>query len=148
MPPYSNRNKLDDLTEQAGELVTQINRLNAGTGVEVEGLNRKVRRSQKMMALIAVSLLANLILTVAVAFTVHSTVENTQQVDAVTQRLDHQQNVTRKQVLCPLYQIFVDSKSDQGRKAYPQGPKEYDRVFKVIEKAYDTIQCADVKPRD
>lgn len=147
MPPYSNRNKLDDLTEQAGELVAQINHLNAGTGVEVEGLNKKVRRSQKMMILIGVSLVANLVLTVTVAFTVRSTVENTDKVDTVTQRLDYQQDVTRKQVLCPLYQIFVDSKTEQGRQAYPKGPKAYDENFAIIEKSYNVIQCADVKPR-
>lgn len=140
MPPYSNRNKLDDLTEQAGELVAQINHLNAGTGVKVEGLNKKVRRNQVMMVL-------NIILTVVVAFTVYSTVENTDKVDTVTQRLDYQQDVTRKQVLCPLYQIFVDSKTEQGRQAYPKGPKAYDENFAIIEKSYNVIQCADVKPR-
>lgn len=145
MPDYSNRNKLDALSEKADELVTEINRLSTGTGRQLEGVEKKQRRNAKIGLLVLLSFVIDVVVTVVVGFTVFETSSNTDKVDKITQRLDYQQTVTRKKVLCPLYQIFVDSKSAEARKTYVKGPKEYDRIFGIIQDSYNTIECAKFK---
>lgn len=145
MPNYSNRNKLDELNEQAKGLITEISKLNEETGNQISGVSKRLTRNQKIMWLLVATLLLTVITTVVLAFTVASTRENTEKVDAITTRLDIQQTVTRQKVLCPLYQIFVDSRSEQARKTYPRGPEEYDRIFNIIQTSYDTIKCGEFK---
>lgn len=147
MPNYSNRNKLDALSEQAGELVAEINRLNEDTGKTLEGVNTKVRRNQRMTWLVGLSLLADLLVTVVLGFTLHSTTTNADKTDRVAARLTYNQTVTRQKVLCPLYQLFIDSKSEAGRKSYPEGPAAYDKVFMTLQESYDIIRCAQYKEK-
>lgn len=140
MPNYSNRNKLDALSEQAAELVAEINKLNSDTGQQLEGVNTKVKRNTRMTWVVGLSLLADVVITLVLGFTVN-------RVDNVTDRLNYSQNVTRQKVLCPLYQIFIDSKSPEGRARYPEGPAAYDKVFATLQESYDTIKCAEFKEK-
>lgn len=137
--------KRDELTEQARNLVSEINKLNSDTGTKLEVVTKRQRRNTKVMVLVLLSFLADIIVTLVLGFTIHATAENTDKVDKITQRLDYQQDVTRKKVLCPLYQLFVDSRSEEGRKAYAKGPAEYDRVFNQIQDSYNAINCAEFK---
>lgn len=147
MPNYSNRNKLDALSEQAGDLVAEINKLNEDTGRTLEGVNTKVRRNQRMTWLVGLSLLADLIVTVVLGFTLHQTSTTADKTDKVTDRLNYSQNVTRQKVLCPLYEIFINSKSDVGRQRHPGGPAEYDKIFVTFQQSYDVIKCAQFKEK-
>ncbi len=143
-----NREKLEALTQTANDLVAGVNALNAGTGVKVASLSTRIRRNQKVLWIVIASVVLDIAVTLVVTFTVVNTRENTDKLNDLTARLNYSQNVSRKQALCPLFKIFVDSKSDAGRKAYPQGVKEYDRLFGIIEGSYRSLQCdsADLKP--
>ncbi len=144
----SNSDKLDILTDTANDLVSEVNKLNEGTGKSVAGLSTRIRRNQRVQAVVIASFVLDLILTVVLALNVSHTQTNADQLHAITDRLDYNANVQRKQVLCPLYKLFVDSRSDAGRKAYPKGPKEYDRLFGILQGSYNALQCdkADLKP--
>jgi hypothetical protein len=52
------------------------------------------------------------------------------------------QTTQRQKALCPLYQVFLDSKSPEGRAAAPD-PLKYDHAFKVIQEGYDALECSD-----
>lgn len=134
------RAKLDALTEVANELVQEVNTLNQG-GKQVENLTTKVLRNYKILWLCIASLVGLFVVTVILGITVYTSQNNSEKLDKLTQRLDYSQTVTRKQVLCPLYQVFLDSKSEQGRAAYPKGPAEYDRLFATLERSYKVLHC-------
>jgi cell division protein FtsB len=129
--------RLEALSQTAEELVTELNQLNQGTGREVSGLKIKVRRNQRVMAVVIASFLLDVVLTAVLAVTIHD-------VDKLTSRLEYSQKVQRARVLCPLYKIFVDSRNDQARATYPAGPAEYDRVFNIITDSYKTLNCVNV----
>jgi hypothetical protein len=55
----------------------------------------------------------------------------------------HDQFVTREQVLCPLYSIFVKSYNPNSLAAKAQGIEQYNRTFEDIRHQYDVLGCAE-----
>ena len=82
----------------------------------------------------------DILLTVVISFALAGMNANTERIDALTQRLDTAQTVQRQKALCPLYQIFLDSKSAAGRAAAPD-PAKYDHAFVVIADGYKALEC-------
>lgn len=135
------RARIDALTETANDLIQEINKLNTGTGKSVESLNTKMRRNKHIMWVVIASLIVDIAITVGLTLTVNNTQQNSERIDKITQRLDYNANVQRKKVLCPLYEIFVNSRSEAGKAQYPQGPEAYDKTFDSIQGQYDALNC-------
>lgn len=141
MPDYSNRNKLDLLSEQAGELVSEINKLNNGTGQKLEGLSTKVRRSQTLMWIAIASFLVDVAVTLVLGFTIHTTQTNTDRIDKI-------QSATSDDVLCPLYQQFINADTPKARefaRSSGQDMKVRAQAFQVIRDGYAALHCT---PKD
>ena len=81
---------------------------------------------------LAFSVLLDILLTI---FIVNLTVE-----------VDRTQELTRSQVLCPLYQQFVNADTPVQRERARQAGQDLkarDEAFAVIHKSYDALECAD-----
>jgi len=134
--------RLSALSDTAHDLVKEVNRLNADTNTSVTGVNKRLRRNQKILSLVAISFAVDLIVTGIGLYAIHTTSDNQKDVRQLTARLDNNQQVQRRKVLCPLYRILLDSKSEDARRVYVKGPDAYDRVFKTIEDGYNALQCS------
>lgn len=133
----SNQERLEALTQSANELVAEVNTLNEGTGRKVEDVQKKVRRNQLILWFALASFIADIALTAILTLTINN-------VSNLTDRVNFSQRTQRARVLCPLYKIFVDSRSEQGRQAYAKGPEAYDKVFDIIEDSYRVLNCEHV----
>lgn len=139
--PEEVKRKLDRLTEVAEELTQEIDTLQSATGQQNNTVLRRLTRNKRVMILVLISFLVDIGVTIGLAVTINHTANTTDKVNNITARLNYGQDVQRRKVLCPLYQIFVDSKSEAARKTYPKGVKEYDRVFGIIQRSYNVLEC-------
>lgn len=140
--PESIPRRLEALSQTANDLVTAVNGLNDETNQRVMGVNKRLNHNKKLMWIVIISFIVDLSLTGTMAWVFHQSRETTQDVKAITKRLDYNSQVQRRKVLCPLYQLFMDSKSEQARASNPNGPAAYDKAFKVIEEGYNALNCA------
>lgn len=129
---------VQDLTAAAKELIQRIEKLDDSKGTQIVRLAVTGRRNRQLIWILAAVVAVLLVFASLVA-------NNANRIDSVTQRLDKSQTVGRKQALCPLYQLFLDSKSDRGRMANPRGPKAYDEAFAIIERGYKALECNEFK---
>jgi hypothetical protein len=132
--------RLDRLINLATALNAEVGDLAQNSGRQFVSLARTARTNRLMIWIVVGGGVLDLILTVALGFTVTGMVRNAQRVDALTQRLDMAQTTQRQKALCPLYGIFLDSKSPEGRKAAPD-PNKYDHAFVVIRDGYKVLEC-------
>src|SRR3954469_17851482 len=93
--------RIAELTDAAEDIVTSINQLNSETGTQLVSLAVRARRNRMMIWLLAFSLALDVFLTV---FMVH-----------LTLKVDQAQQLTHSQVLCPLYQQFINSDTPKAR---------------------------------
>lgn len=150
MSPENNdrSEELARLTAVAYELVDNVNKLNRDSGKQLVTLTHRAKRNRQMIWMLIGSFLVDVVLTILLAAGFVSVNDNANKIESVTTRLDMSQTIGRQRALCPLYQIFLDSKSDAGRKRSPQGPEAYDRAFKTIEDGYNALECNDFKVKD
>jgi hypothetical protein len=123
--------RIAELTEAAEQIAEGVNALNRETGGQLVNLAVRARRNRMMIWGLALSLLLDFILTV---FIVH-----------LTFQVDDAQQLTRNQVLCPLYQQFVNSDTPTQRERARQAGQDLkarDEAFAVIHKSYDALRCA------
>jgi hypothetical protein len=132
--------RLAQLTEVARELLNEIAELKAEGGEQFVSLARRARSNRRMIWGLAVSLTFSIALTVAFGFGLNRVESNTNGISKLTTRMDVAQTDTRRRAWCPLYQIFRDSKSPQGRAAATD-PEAYDHAFEVIEDGYRALNC-------
>ncbi len=128
------------MIELARQLITEIDELGIKAGDQFVSLAKRARTNRVLIMATIVSVGLDLVLTVVLALIGIGMQHNTDRIDALTQRLDTAQTVQRQKALCPLYQIFLDSKSPQGRKAAPD-PEKYDHAFVVISDGYKALDC-------
>ncbi len=129
-----NPNKYDDLTEAANDIVLSINELNRQTGGQLISLATRAKRNRRMIWGLAISLALDVILTL---FMVN-----------LTNKVDEAQKLTKSQVLCPLYQQFINADTPEGReraKMAGQDLKARDEAFVVIRHSYNVLKCSDVR---
>jgi hypothetical protein len=127
-----NHDKIAALTEAAEELVLNINALNRETGGTLVSLSLRAKRNRRIIWALAVSLFLDVTLTI---FMVN-----------LAYKVDEAQQLTRNQVLCPLYQQFVNSDTPAAReraRVARQNLEARDEAFRVIRKSYDALECAD-----
>lgn len=133
--------KLDRLIREAQDLGAEVEQLASKTGVQFVSLATTARWNRRMIWIVSIGGALLTLVTVVMVFLVVGVRSNTDRIDGVTQRLDATQTQQRRRALCPLYQIFLDSKSAAGRAAAPD-PEKYDHAFDVIQKGYDVLDCA------
>lgn len=132
--------RMIELISLANTLINEIETLADDSGKQFVSLAHRARTNRLLIIATAASVMFDLLLTVILAFVGIGWHENTNQIDTLTHRLDTQQTVQRQKALCPLYQVFLDSKSKQGRDAAPD-PEKYDHAFVVIQQGYDALEC-------
>lgn len=132
--------RTDELISLATTLISEIEELSDASGKQLVSLARRARINRLLILATAASVIIDLVLTIVLTIIGVGMQHNTDRIDQLTQRIDEAQSVQRQKALCPLYQIFLDSKSDAGRKAAPD-PKKYDHAFVVIKQGYDALEC-------
>jgi hypothetical protein len=128
------------LINLAEQLISEIETLAVDSGQQFVSLAKRARFNRMLITVTAASVLIDLIITVVLTMVGIGWQHNTDRIDQLTQRLDEAQTVQRQKALCPLYQVFLDSKSPQGRAAAPD-PNKYDHAFVVIKEGYDALEC-------
>jgi hypothetical protein len=128
-------NQVDDLIRTAVELNRKIETIALESGSQFVSLARTARRNRMMIWTATIGVALDILLTVVI--TIFGI-----QLTSLTNQLDATQTTQRQRALCPLYGIFLDSKSAAGRKAAPD-PKKYDHAFEVIQQGYRVLGCAE-----
>lgn len=146
-PSPENQKDLDPdravrLAELAAELINEIENLSVDSGQQFVQLARRARTNRRLIVVTIASLVLDVILSVFLALAVIQIGNNDQSISSLTKRLDVSQTVQRQKALCPLYQLFLDSESPQGRAAAPD-PLKYDHAFVVIKDGYTVLGCSD-----
>jgi len=107
-----------------------------GTADQIAHLMRASRRNRWLINVLAVSVAFDIALSAAVIY-------QQIRVDGITHRLDATVTTQRQKALCPLYQVFLDSRSARARSASPD-PAKYDHAYEVIGDGYRVLDCAAV----
>lgn len=132
-----NGEEIRELTRLASELVTKIDALLGGTGDQLVGLASRAKRNRQMILMLAVSLTLDVILTAFMTFGIV-------RLNEVTSRVDHSLQFTQGQVLCPLYQQFINADTPAGRESALKNGQDLakrDEAFRVIHHGYDLLNC-------
>lgn len=138
---------LGALTAAAQELITKINDLNEDTGNAITNVTKQSNTTRKYVWWLAFSFALDLILTVAMLFVVNGQQTNADRIAVLTEHNSVTQTITRQQVLCPLYQLFLDSRQYQPPPPDPEARARQEAAYKTIQAGYDAIKCAEVKPK-
>lgn len=133
--------RLTRLAELASEIVQELEHISLDSGEQFVSLANRARRNRQLITAVIVSVVLDVILSVFLGLAVVQVKHNEHQISALTTRLDISQTVQRQKALCPLYQIFLDSRSAAGRAAAPD-PVKYDHAFQVIQDGYGVLGCA------
>jgi hypothetical protein len=136
----SDRATLDQLARDARELIAKIGELSEGSGEQLVRVTKENRATRRMVWGLAGSFVLDVLLTLLLGVGLVGLNDQAKEVDALTHRIDIAQTVQRQKALCPLYKLFIDSESPQGRKAAPD-PKKYDHAFIVIRDGYTALDC-------
>ena len=132
--------RVDRLIQMAIELSGEVEELAIDSGKQFTSLARTARKNRMMIWALMASLLLDVVITVVLGIVGAGVVNNTNRIDEFSQNLENQQTEQRRRALCPLYGIFLDSKSEAGRKNAPD-PQKYDHAFEVIEEGYVFLGC-------
>lgn len=126
---------LDDLIRAAMALNRKIETIAEESGTQFVSLAKTARRNRMMIWASISGVVLDILLTVVISVFGY-------QLASITNRLDATQTTQRQRALCPLYGIFLDSKSEQGRAQAPDKAK-YDHAFEVIAEGYRVLGCGE-----
>jgi hypothetical protein len=132
--------KLDQLLTQAQLLTDQFAVIAKDSGRQFTSLAHTARRNRMMIWALAVGGAVLTLVCVILVFLVIGQRSNTDRIDKIATETQTTQIAQRQRALCPLYGIFVDSKSAEGR-ARSADPEQYDHAFEVIEEGYSFLGC-------
>ena len=124
------RDRLTELTDAAERLVEGVNALNREAGGQLTSLAVTAKRNRQMIWGLVVSISLDLLLTAFVIF--------------LADKVNDTQEVTRAEVLCPLYQQFINADTPAAReraKQAGQDLKAREEAYKVIREAYAVLNC-------
>jgi hypothetical protein len=138
--PIQKSDRLPTLITLAEQLIAEVDELSKDSGKQFVSLAKRARTNRMLISITAASVMIDIVLTIVLTVIGVGMQRNTDRIDQLTQRLDQAQTVQRQKALCPLYQIFLDSKSAAGRNAAPD-PKKYDHAFVVIKQGYEALNC-------
>ena len=137
-----NNNNRPELIRIASELSHEVAKLTAQHISITEKMGKYAKKTRKLIYWLLVSLVLDITLTIVLVLVGHGVQSNTEDIGRITDRLNTQVTVQRQKALCPLYTIFLQSKSKQARDASPD-PKKYDAAFKVIQEGFDALRCSE-----
>jgi hypothetical protein len=137
--------RLRALTETAHELIESVQELNRESGNQLVGLTQRAKTNRKLIIGLAISLFIDFLLTIPLTFGFVVLNDTARATEKNAAQLRYNSTVQRQKALCPLYQVFIDSKSPE-RRAAAQDPQKYDQAFVVIEDGYKVLKCAEFKP--
>lgn len=140
MTQQPDTDRIARLTDLAQTLVEEVHELASDSGEQIVTLTKRARSNRRMIRVVIASVVLDIALTAAVGVGLVQVDSNADRIDSLTHRLDVAQTETRRGAFCPLYEIFLSSRSAQGRRA-AEDPKAYDRAFKVIEDGYQALRC-------
>lgn len=145
--PESIPRRLDALSDTAHDLVEAVNELNKETDTRVKGVSKRLRRNQVAMWFVVGSFVLDVVLTTVLAFNLHTTSTNTDNIKNIQAQQTYAFQVTRRKVLCPLYRLLEEGNTPEARKTYPQGPEKFDQVYKIIDDGYNALNCSAPLPK-
>jgi hypothetical protein len=134
------RVRLAEIAALARDFSDEFDEFARESGKQFTSLAQRARTNRRLIFVVLLGCGLDILLTIVLAIFGVGVINNTNRIDDLTARLDQAQTVQRQKALCPLYQIFLDSKSAAGRKAAPD-PKKYDHAFVVIRQGYDALEC-------
>ncbi len=135
------QSKVEALVGAANHLMVQVEELGQQAGVQFTSLAQRSRANRRLAILAIVSVGLDVVLSAILGIGLVQVRANETEINRLANRLNVSQTTTRQQALCPLYQVFLDSKSPAGRAAAPDKVK-YDHAFKVIQQGYDALGCS------
>lgn len=138
--PEQDPDKLSRLAELAISIVAELEELMEDSGNQFVNLAKRAQKNRQLIVVTIASLVLDVMLSVFLALAVIQIGDNTRNISTLTNGLSTSQTVQRQKALCPLYQLFLDSESDAGRKA-ASDPLKYDHAFVVIREGYDVLEC-------
>lgn len=141
------RVRLAEIAAMARDFAEEFDEFARESGRQFTSLAHRARTNRRLIFVMLLGCALDIFLTVVLAIFGIGVEHNTNRIDDLTARLDYQQTVQRQKALCPLYQVFLDSKSAAGRKAAPD-PQKYDHAFVVIKQGYDALDCSKYIARD
>lgn len=140
-PPVE-QDRLDRLINLATALNAEVEVLARDSGKQFVSLARTARTNRVLIYAAITAGLVNLALVAVVALIGVGLIKNTNRIDDLASSVNATQTEQRTRALCPLYGIFLDSKSEMGRNAAPDKQK-YDHAFEVINEGYQVLGCDD-----
>lgn len=135
---------MSDLPREAAALAKIVKQLNNDMGRQIVKLSLVAAKNRRIIWILACSLAVDIILTIVVSVGYINVQRNTDNIGALTDRLTVAQTVDKQKALCPLWQLFLDSRNPQARATYPQGPAAYDKAFAIIESGYTVLRCSEI----
>jgi hypothetical protein len=133
--------RLGELIAIGTRLLEEIESFAQDGGRQFVDLAHRAQTNRRLITLTLFGFVLNMGFTVALIIFGFQVNSNQHSIDSLAHRLDVAQTVQRQKALCPLYQIFLDSRSDAARKAAPD-PQAYDHAFTVIESGYSVLGCS------
>jgi len=129
--------RIEALAKQAEMLNQGVSDLMEGTGTAIVGLAKRGQSTRRWVTLIGISLVLDVVLTLAFSYIVT-------RVEGTSHRVDGLSSNTRNQ-LCGMLQIFVNSDTPQTAaiaKARGDDMAARARSFTLIRHSYDALDCA------
>ncbi len=133
--PHRPDDRIPVLVSTATRLMDQVEELAQESGHQLVDLAKRSRTNRHIAVVAIVGLIVDVFLSLLL-------IAGYKQLDELTSRLNTAQTTTRQRALCPLYQVFLSSQSDEARKQSPD-PESYDQAFKVIRRGYNALHCDD-----
>lgn len=140
-PDRNDPDRLNRLAELASEIIEELEHLANDSGRQFVNLAKRAQMNRRLITVTIFSLVLDVILSIFLALGIYQIRSNEDDITALTHRIDLSQTVQRQKALCPLYQLFLDMKSEAGRAAAPD-PLKYDHSFRVIQDGYDALTCS------
>jgi hypothetical protein len=130
----------DDLLRlelQAAALSASVGRINEDIGDQVAKLSHVAKRNRRLIKALAASFALDILLTIGLAFGFVQLGHTSDELNAV-------QKVAQREALCPLFEIFMQARSEEGKARSTLSPEEYDRAYDRIENGYHAMKCGDI----
>jgi hypothetical protein len=127
--------RIQRLIDLAAALNTEVEELAGASGKQFVSLAHTAKVNRRLIWLAIVSAVVQLGIIITLAVVVVDVNRNNERLNEVTTE-------QRKRALCPLYGIFLESRSPEGRAATPDKEK-YDHAFEVIAEGYAVLGCGE-----
>jgi hypothetical protein len=134
----SETSQLDILSRKADNLISAMTQVAEQSGYKLKTMEQRQRRQRAVLIGLISSFALDLAVTTALIFTGAEVRSNSREIDQV-------QQATRKDVLCPLYGIFLSAeKNPPPPNETPAQAQRRVQAFKVIHEGYAILGCAQV----